>query len=170
MISLIAAMANNRIIGKNGRVPWRLPADLKYFKKTTMDHMVIMGRKTFQSLGKPLAGRKNVILTHNTKFSNKECIVIYSVDDSKAINEAIMLAGSDEAFVIGGEQIYNLFIDYADKLYITHIDADFDGDTYFPRIDLDKWEILSLVPGDVDKDNLYPHQFVVYGNKRMTIR
>jgi dihydrofolate reductase len=169
MISLIAAVANNMIIGKDGRLPWRLPADMKYFKKITMGHQVIMGRKTFQSLGKPLAGRSNIILTHDSGFSNKECITIYAKDDSYALAEVMMLVGSEETFVIGGAQIYNLFIDHADKLYITHVDADFEGDVVFPRIDHDRWELLSIESHEKDNENPYPYQFAIYGNKVMTI-
>ncbi|WLR43673.1 dihydrofolate reductase [Bacillus carboniphilus] len=155
MISLILAMDENRLIGKDNGLPWYLPNDLKYFKKVTMNHIVVMGRKTFQSIGKPLPGRKNIVITRNSSFQAEGCEVIHALDELEKIND-------EEIFVIGGSQVYKEMLPFADKLYITKINATFEGDSYFPPINENEWTLVSSEKGVVDERNLYNHQFLVY--------
>ncbi len=128
-ISLIVAVDQNRGIGKGGQMPWHIPADFKRFKEITMGHPVIMGRKTFESIGKPLSGRTNIVITRN-HFEHKEVFTAHSL--SEAIEQAKKSAGADEIFIIGGGQVFQEAIDIADKIYLTLIEGKFDVDTYFP--------------------------------------
>jgi len=140
MYSIIVAMSKNNVIGKNNDIPWYYPEDLKYFKETTLNKTVLMGYNTYQSilrrLGKPLPNRKNIVLT-SQEIKEKEVTVI------RDIFHFIETPHEEEIFIIGGKQVYNLFIDKADKLYITHIDKEFDGDTVFPAIDYSKFQLVS---------------------------
>jgi dihydrofolate reductase len=137
-LSLIAALARNRVIGRNNSMPWHLPADLKHFKTVTMGCPVIMGRKTYESilasLGKPLPGRANIIVSRNPQFAAPGCSVVASLADALAA-----CGDADEAFVIGGGEIYRQALPLAQRLYLTEIAADFDGDAYFPEIDKGAW-------------------------------
>lgn len=155
MISIIVAMGKNRTIGKNGAIPWKLPADVRHFKETTMGHAVVMGRKTHESIGKALPGRKNIVITRQQDYSVPECIVVHSLD------EALQTAKED-VFVIGGEEIYREAMLRADKLYVTLIDQNFDGDARFPEIDTSIWHIVDRKEGVVDEKNLYPHRFLMF--------
>jgi dihydrofolate reductase len=154
MINLIVAMDRNHVIGKNGIIPWYLPNDLSYFKKVTSGHTVVMGRKTAESIGRPLPNRKNVLLTRQgyamTGFRTE-----HSVQD-------VLTHYTGQVFVIGGEQIYREFMPYADKLYITHVSGEFDGDTYFPPIDPKIWDLEGGSFGLVDEHNLHMHLFTIY--------
>lgn len=132
MLSIIAAIAKNGVIGNQGKLPWHLPEDLKHFKETTLGHPIVMGRKTFESIGKPLPGRENIVLTRDQTFQGKGVTVIHSLAD------AIENHPDEEIFVIGGAEIYQLALPLADKLYLTLIDQEFPGDTYFPAIDFKK--------------------------------
>lgn len=161
MIYLILAMDKNRLIGKGNQLPWKLPADLAYFKKLTMGHTVVMGRKTFESIGKPLPGRKNVILTRNINFFANGCIVINSLDDVLKLGEL------EDIFVIGGAELYSLFLPYAQSLYITEIEHSFQGDTYFNAIDLNEWEIQYKEAGEKNEENPYKYYFVKYNRKSL---
>ena len=134
-ISLIAAMGKNRVIGKNNSLPWKLPEDMKRFKELTLGKPVIMGRKTFESIGKPLPNRKNIILTRDKNYKAKECIVVHSKEDALKAAE-----GNEEIMIIGGEQIFREFLQKADKMYLTFIDEYFEGDTYFPEYNRDEWK------------------------------
>ena len=139
-ISAIVAIAKNNVIGKDNDIPWYLPADLKYFKKTTLNHHIIMGRNCYDSIGKPLPKRSNVILSRNPFFIVSNCYV------ASSMKEALQVAadnGEDEAFIIGGAQIYNQSMDYWDKLYLTEVDLEVEGDTFFPKLNMDKWELIS---------------------------
>jgi dihydrofolate reductase len=155
-ISLIAAVARNGTIGRGGRLPWHLPADLARFKKLTLGHVVLMGRRTWESLGRPLSGRRNVVLTRDASFSAPDCETIHSVEEGRA------LAVGGELFVIGGAALYAAFMPFADRLYITHIDADVKGDTAFPPIRPREWRLVKETPGTVDRENPLPHRFSVY--------
>lgn len=156
-ISMIFAMDRNRLIGNNNRLPWRLPADLAYFMKVTMGHCVVMGRKTFESLAKPLPGRTNIIMTHDRSYKAPSgCIVVHSLDEAMAQVEG------KEFFVIGGTAIYSLFLPYADRLYVTEIDEEFTGDAYFPPFAMEEWHVVSRREGTVDENNPYPHRFIIY--------
>lgn len=144
-VSLVAAMGKNRVIGLNGDMPWRgrLPADVEHFVNTTRGKAVIMGRKTWESLpkgSKPLAGRKNIVLTRDTEFKAPGCIVVHSAEE--ALLEA---EGKREAVVIGGSEIYELFLPLADTMYLTLIDREFVGDAFFPEVDCSEWKLISKV-------------------------
>jgi len=159
MISLIFAMDRNNGIGFNNRLPWYLPADFSYFKKVTMGQPIIMGRKTFESIGKPLPGRLNIVITRSTSFSREGCIVVDS------LNKVKELIKNKEAFIIGGAEIYRAFLPIADKLYITVIDKTFEADTFFPEIDYSKWELVSSELGVKDEKNPLDYTFFVYQRK-----
>ncbi len=159
MISMIWAMGRNNALGCKNRMPWYLPADFAYFKRVTMGQPVIMGRKTFESLGKPLPGRTNIIITRNKDYSPEGCIVVDSVEGAKELTE------NKNAFIIGGAEIYKAFLPIADKLYITEIDHDFEADTFFPEIDYSKWKLVSSEPGVRDDRNLYDYKFLVFERK-----
>ena len=130
MISIIAAMGKNRVIGKDGKIPWRLPGDSARFKKITSGHPVIMGRKTFESIGKPLPHRTNIIITRQKKFVAPGCEVVSSLEE--AIIRAASFPGAEEVFIIGGGEIYKQAMNVANRIYLTLIEEDFDGDAYFP--------------------------------------
>lgn len=156
MISMIWAMGRNNALGCKNRMPWYLPADFAYFKKVTMGQPVIMGRKTFESIGKPLPGRTNIIITRNKEFSYEGCVVVDSVEKARELTEG------KNAFIIGGAEIYKAFLPMADKLYITEIDEDFEVDTCFPEIDYSKWKLMSSEIGPKDEKNLFDYKFLVY--------
>jgi dihydrofolate reductase len=137
-LTLIAALARNRAIGRDNAMPWRLPEDLKHFKRLTLGHAVIMGRKTFESLGSPLSGRDNIVITRSRDWSPPGCVVVHSLDAALASAES-----RGEAFVIGGAQIYALAMPLAQRLYLTEIERDFDGDAFFPEYDRSAWREVS---------------------------
>ncbi len=157
MISLIAAISKNWVIGKDGRLPWKLPADLAYFKKTTMGHPVIMGRKTFESLGKPLPGRENIVITKSRNYPPQNCLIFHSIDEAKTFCK------DENSFIIGGSQTYQEFFPYAERLYITLIDEDFEGDSFFPVIEPQIWRLISQTKGERNEQNPYDYSFLVYG-------
>lgn len=157
MINFIVAVGKNNVIGKDNKLPWRLPEDLKYFKKTTLDKTMIMGRKTFESLPGILPGRNHVVLTR--KGINTEHPQVSSIG---SVKEVLTKFKNEEVFVIGGSDIFKQFLPYVDKLFITNIDEDFEGDTYFPEINLDNWELKSYVKGIKDEKNPYDYSFKVY--------
>ncbi|TSC88277.1 MAG: dihydrofolate reductase [Microgenomates group bacterium Gr01-1014_7] len=131
MISIIVAVAGKkRVIGKTGGMPWYIPAELKRFKEITMGHPIIMGRKTHESIGKALPGRTNIIITHDQSYSAEGCIVVHSLEE--AIKQAQGELGSEEIFVMGGGQIYEQAIPLVDKLYLTYLDKEIEGDVFFP--------------------------------------
>lgn len=158
MISLIWAMGENRVIGKNNKLPWHLPEDLKFFKRTTLGHPVAMGRKTWLSLGKPLPGRENIVITRNTEFSPSGATVLNSIHQLITYSQE----KHEEVFVIGGAEIYEAVLPYADRLYITVIHEEFDGDTYFPEIDVSQWKNISNEKGIKDEKNPYDYEFKIY--------
>ena len=138
-LSIIVAMAKNRVIGINNQLPWRLTEDLKYFKAVTMNKPIVMGRKTFESIGRPLPGRLNIVITRNTNWCFNEVKVASSLDQAKDL--AISTRGfKTEIMIIGGSEIYNSTIEYADRLYITRIEDSFEGDTFFPMFDEKNWK------------------------------
>lgn len=158
-ISLIAALAGNGVIGKNNDLPWHLPADLKFFKKVTSGHHIIAGRKCFESFGKPLPGRTNIIITRQKDYRQEGAIVLHSLD------EALLYAqnkGETEAFIIGGAEIYRQSLPLADQMYLTHIHHEFEGDTYFPEWDKSKWKRGNCEERSPDEKNKYALSFCVY--------
>lgn len=161
MITIIAAVANNNVLGKDNDLIWHIPADLKRFKRETSGHHIIMGRKTFESLGKPLPKRINVIISRNNNFEAPEgCILVHSLE------EALEVAKDDSSpFIIGGAQIYAEGIKFADKLDITHVYHDFEGDVFFPEIDATIWEEISREDFHADEESKYNYSFVSYRRK-----
>jgi len=138
-IALIAAMSENGVIGNNNALPWHLPEELKYFRKVTLGKPVIMGRKTFESMGKkPLPNRHNIIVTRST-ISAPACTVVSSVQEALAV-----VGESEEIMVIGGAQIYESFLPFANRIYLTTVHQQCSGDTYFPKVDWGQWEMVSL--------------------------
>ncbi len=160
IVSAIVAYGKNREIGKDNQIPWYLPNDLKWFKQSTLNQTILMGRKNFDSIGKPLPTRTNIIVTRNPFFLASGCLVVHSVEEGIewAENNDIQ-----ELFVIGGEQIYRLCIPYYDKLYITEIDIEVPGaDTFFPEIDLSEYACTSQKIFSKDTKNKYDHAIKVY--------
>lgn len=158
-IALVAAMANNRVIGKDGDMPWHLPGELQYFKEITMNKPIIMGRKTFESIGRPLPGRTNIVLTRNPQGLPESVKVADSPDKALAIAEQSG-HNTDEAMVIGGGQIYELFMPVASRMYLTHIDLDVEGDTWFPQWSESHWTRTEL--RHVPKSEGNPQSFTGY--------
>jgi dihydrofolate reductase len=161
MISLIWAMDENRVIGYHNQLPWRLPADLKFFKRVTMGHPIMMGRKTFESIGKPLPGRENIIITRDETYQPDGCTVMNSIEEFMAYAKQKEL----EVFVIGGAEIFKEIFPAADRLYLTMIHHQFEGDTYFPVFDIDKWELQTREVGPKDEKNPYDYEFLIYKRK-----
>lgn len=158
MISLMWAMDNNRVIGKNNQLPWHLPEDLKFFKRTTMGHSIAMGRKTWDSIGRPLPGRENIVITRNSEFTCEGCTVLNSIEDLLEYSQQ----KNDEIFVIGGAEIFKLILPSADKLYLTRIYDEFEGDTFFPVLNMEEWTLLSHEKGIKDEKNPYDYEFMIY--------
>jgi dihydrofolate reductase len=156
-ISLIAAVAANGVIGDRGKLPWRLPDDMARFRALTMGHAVIMGRSTFESIGKPLRGRTNIVLSRNDSLRVDGCLVVHS---ARGAREAA--AGDDEAFVIGGAAVYKLFLPDAHRLYLTWVDAEIPGDTLFPAVDWSQWRAVRESAGLSVAPVTFPHRFVDY--------
>ncbi|WP_442602912.1 dihydrofolate reductase [Paenibacillus sp. KN14-4R] len=156
-ISLIAAMDNNRVIGYKNDMPWRLPKEWEYVKKTTMGRPLIMGRKNHESIGRALPGRRNLILTRDLAYTAKGCEIVHTVEDVFT-----SCAQEEEIFIFGGEQIYRLFLPYVTKMYLTRIDHEFEGDTYFPEINEAEWNEVSVVQGVTDEQNPYRYRYHVY--------
>ncbi|CAK6475097.1 dihydrofolate reductase [Peribacillus castrilensis] len=161
MISLIVAMDQNRVIGKNNKLPWHLPADLQYFKKVTMGHPIVMGRKTFESIGRVLPGRENVIVTRNQEFKAEGCVVLHDIAQIKMFADN----HEEEVFVIGGAEIFKEILPFTDRLYITEIHETFEGDTFFPEIDENEWDEISSKPGSIDEKNRFAHDFIILQKK-----
>lgn len=158
MISMIVAMDKNQLIGRNNDLPWRIPADLAYFKKVTMGHPILMGRKTFESIGKPLPGRENIVLTRNEQYSQEGIKVIHSLDEV-LVNEAY---ADQNLFIIGGAEIFKECLHSADRLYVTKIDETFEGDTYFPEFKEEHYKIIHREKGPKDEKNPYDYEFIVF--------
>jgi len=151
-LSLIWAMTRNRVIGSNNALPWHLPDEMRHFMRTTLGLPVIMGRKQFEAMGKPLPRRTNIVLTHNAVFSADGIVVAHTLE--KAIEQAQQVGG-DEAMVIGGAEIYALALPRADRLYFTLIDTELDGDTWFPQFDESKWREVQRDEHGIDARHAY---------------
>lgn len=152
-IAIIVAMASNRVIGLNNQMPWHLSADLKRFKKITLGSPILMGRKTFESIGRPLPGRTNIIVSRNPGYQQDGCIVVNNIE--KAL--AVACQNASSVFVIGGSELYKAFMPLADALYITQINKEFSGDTFFPKIDSGDW--LETEREDIDDDPDAPFSY-----------
>jgi len=160
MITIIAAIAKNNALGKDNKLIWYLPADLKRFKKVTLGHHIIMGRKTFESLGKPLPNRTTIIITRNKNYTQHGCIVVNS------LNEAIEATKEDEnPYILGGAEIYKQALDIADKLDLTFVHQNFEADVFFPEIDFNIWKETSREDFNSDEKNKFNYSFVTYLRK-----
>jgi dihydrofolate reductase len=161
MITIIAAIAKNNALGKDNDLIWHLPADLKRFKKTTSGYHILMGRNTFESIGKPLPNRTSVIITRNNNYYKEGCLI------ANSIKEAIELAGEKNAFIIGGAQIYKQALEsnLVDVLDITIVHKEFEADVFFPKIDSSIWEEISREDFIADEKNKYDYSFVSYKKK-----
>ena len=164
-IALIWAMARNRVIGCHNALPWRLPVDMKHFRELTTGHPVLMGRKTFESLGRALPKRTNIVITSNRQYAPEDCLVAHSLDEALALAAPHVPIENPEIFVIGGEKLYSQMLPRADRLYMTKVETDVEGDAWFPDFDLDAWhEIEREVHGSDDK-NPYPCLFLTLERK-----
>lgn len=160
ILSIIVAFDERRLIGRDNGLPWHLPADLKHFKSITMGHHMIMGRKTFESIGKPLPGRQSVVITRKNDFQPAGTAVVNSLEDAMHF-----CATEEEVFVIGGAQIFEQAMPLASKLYITQIHHVFEGDTFFPEISQEHWELVSKEDHEADEKNPWAYSFLTYRKK-----
>lgn len=156
-------MGENRVIGAGGKIPWHLPADFKHFKAITMGHPIIMGRKTFESIGKALPGRTNIVITRDPGCQAEGCRTAGSMEQAVEMAEG---EGADEAFVIGGEQIYKAAMDMADTVYLTNVHGTFEGDAFFPELDGKMWKLVGEESHAKDADNPFDYAFLTYASTR----
>lgn len=152
-------MSRNRVIGKDGKLPWKLPEDMRHFVKITTECSVVMGRKTFESIGKPLKNRTNIILTRDVDYKKEGCLVYFDIQ--KVINDF----GGENLMVIGGEEIYKSFLPYTNRIYLTYIDQEFKGDTFFPNFENEKWVKESEERGIKNEENPYDYYFQTFAKK-----
>jgi dihydrofolate reductase len=159
--SLVVAMARNRVIGRDNALPWRLPVDLAHFKKVTMGHPIVMGRRTYESIGKALPGRKNIVVTHNRGYSAPGCTVVPSLE------AAWQAAGdAEEVCVIGGTSLFRETLPVADVIHLTQVEAEVEGDTYFPDFDRGDWIETEIARHAVDERHAYPLRILRLDRKR----
>jgi dihydrofolate reductase len=154
MVKIIVAMSKNRVIGNNNELIWKLSSDLKRFKELTTGHPVVMGRKTYESIGRPLPNRRNIIITRNSEYEVEGCEVVSSLE------EALLLTNND-CFIIGGGEIYKQSLELADKIYLTLVHKDFEGDTQFPELSKE-WAIIDNKDFEADQKNEYNYSFIEY--------
>jgi dihydrofolate reductase len=160
IISAIVATDKNGVIGKDEDIPWHLPADLKYFKRRTLNHHILMGRKSFESIGRPLPKRTNIVITRNPFYVASNCLVVPSLEEGLRLAEE---NGEEEAFVIGGGEIYKLAMPLIDRLYLTEVETEVEGgDTYFPDWDPAEWTLTSSERHEPDEKNEFVYTFKVY--------
>ena len=160
MITLIAAAGKNNELGKDNDLVWHLPDDFKRFKKLTTGHHIIMGRKTFESFPKPLPNRTHLVITRNKAYQKEGAVIVHSLD------EALLKAQNDpQPFVIGGGEIYKLAMEVADKIELTRVHGSFDVDTYFPKIDMEKWQVVSEAKHEKDEKHNYSFSYITYERK-----
>ncbi len=155
MLNLIVAVAKNNVIGLGGKMPWHLPGELAYFKQVTMGHPIIMGRKTFDSIGRPLPGRRNIVVTANQAWRHD------GVEVADSVEAALGLIAGQSGFVIGGATLYTAALPLADRVYLTAIDADVEGDTHFPELSSETWQEVSRQHRAKDEKNAYDVDFIV---------
>jgi len=162
LIKILVAFDENRVIGKNNTLIWHLPADLQRFKALTTGHVIIMGRKTYESIGKPLPNRTTIVITRQTEFNSEGIITVHS------LGEAILKAKSisrEDIYIVGGAEIYQLSLAHADQILVTQLHDIFDGDAYFPEIPMDAWEIVEREKGVTDEKNKFQYSFLTYQKK-----
>lgn len=155
VISIIAAIGGNNIIGLKNALPWNLPADMEHFKQLTKGKPIIMGQKTFESIGKPLIDRTNIILTLDKNFTPSGCHIAHSIKEALEI-----VKNSKEVMICGGESIYRQFLPLADRIYLTLIEGDFEGDAFFPEFDRSSWKEVERIENKPDRENLYKYTFL----------
>ena len=156
IISLIVAMDHNGVIGNNGTLPWRLSSDLQHFKKITMGKPIIMGRKTHESIGRPLPGRDNVVISRDKNYQAKNCTVLHSLECVYA-----KYHDNDEIMIMGGADLYQQTLDKARRIYLTEVHADLEGDTYFPKYDKEQWKEIERLDFKSDEKNEHDYSFVI---------
>lgn len=161
-LSAIAAISQNNVIGKNNDLPWHIPADLKFFKETTMGHPVIMGRKTYESFKRALPGRTNIVITRQKGYELPDAEVVHELD---AALERAKEIEQDEIFILGGAQIFEIALPLLDRIYITRIYEDFEGDTHFPELNLDEWQMVHIDPREPNEKNPYFYAFQTWERK-----
>ncbi len=161
-LSILVAMASNRTIGIDNRLPWRCPEDLKHFKALTMGHHMIMGRKTFDSIGKPLPGRTTVVVTRNRELNIDGCLVAHSLPEAVSA-----CAGDEQVFVVGGAELYAQALPLADTLYITEIQLDVDGDAHFPEFQQEEWQEVAREARQQEQPQPLRFHFVTYQRKQI---
>lgn len=164
IISLIVAAANNNVIGNHGQLPWRQSEDMKYFKNVTWGMPVIMGRKTFQALGKALEGRKNIVITHQLGWKAEGAAVVKSIDEALSVAEE---TDAKESFLIGGGEIYKLALEKANRVYLTRIKAEPEGDVFFPQLDQKDWKLIRSDDHKADEKNQYAYSFQVWERRKI---
>lgn len=155
IISLVAAMGRNRVIGKDNALPWKLPADMKRFREITTGHPIVMGRATFESIGRALPNRLNIVMTRDKNYTAEGCRIVHSLQEALQAG-----AGNDEVMVIGGTSIFVQFLPLAERIYLTVIDHDFEGDAYFPEFDETQWRETERRAYEPDEKNLYRYTFL----------
>ena len=160
-LSIVVAMDSNRLIGKDNGLPWHLPADLAFFKKLTTGNTILMGRKTFDSIGRPLPNRRNIVITRNADIEITDCEVVNSIE--KALS---LVQSETEVMVIGGAKLYQQILPIADRLYITQIEGEFDGDAYFPSYNEAEWSQISIDSREPDENNHHKYHFITFDRRR----
>ena len=164
-IALIWAMARNRVIGRENSLPWRLPADMRHFRRLTLQHPVLMGRKTFESLRQPLVDRANIVISRDPDYSAPGCQVAHTIDEAIQIAMPNLPPGDPQLFVIGGENLYAQMLPHADRLYVTLVEADVEGDAHFPEFDWSEWREIERQEHPADEKNTYACSFVTLERK-----
>lgn len=163
-LSILVAMARNRVIGQDNRLPWHLSADLKHFKSLTTGHIIIMGRKTYESIGRPLPGRTNIVITRQKNFKAIGATIVHSVENAlQACKQVSTL--NQEHFIIGGAEIFQQTLKICQRMYITEIQRDFEGDTFFPEFDPNDWKETQRDKHYSDQDNNIEYHFIVLDRK-----
>ena len=166
-ISIIVAMCENRVIGRDGGMPWHLPGELQYFKKITMAKPVVMGRRTFESIGRPLPGRANIVISRDTNYAPDGVTVVHTLDDALRIaGERAVAGGATEVMVIGGGQIYAETLEKANRVYLTEIHATIDGDTFFPELLTEHWREVSRFSDESGEHSDPRYSFVILERER----
>jgi len=165
-LAIVVAQSKNRVIGVNNDLPWRLPKDLAHFKAVTLGKPIIMGRKTFESIGRPLPGRTNIVITRNKQYAPEGVELVASLVEAVSLAKTICERDSvTEAMIIGGAQIYSQALEMADKLYITQVDAEIEGDAFFPKIDYDAYDLEFREDWESDNKNPYAYSFLKFAKK-----
>ncbi|PTX18776.1 dihydrofolate reductase [Pontibacter mucosus] len=162
MLAIIVAAAENNVIGKDNDLIWHLPADLKHFKSLTMGHPMIMGRKTFEAIGKPLPGRTSIIITSQKNYQAEGCVVVHSLEEAIAKGKGL---DTEQVSIIGGANVYKQALPLADIVYLTRVHASFEGDAYFPELPDDAWQVVEQEHHEPDEKNKYSYTFLTLKRK-----